>query len=201
MRSEGELDRLVARGGPGERAERGRIAVEPERGARLVELAGAEQRGGRGPGLAVAVAPVGRNLRAERDQVGQVGDGLDLFERCDADEPVRVEVVAEQDRRVEIGRSEEAGTAEVEEVALVDRLEPEREARLGERREDRLELTLVVGAQRGGPERALPPRPPRRSSPRAQLPKNSATASTVRSISGSPWASETNIASNCEGAT
>ena len=50
--------------------------------------------------------------------------------------------------------------------------------------------------------RATPHAPPRARSPaRDQGPKNSAAASTVRSISSSAWASETNIASNCEGAT
>ena len=42
---------------------------------------------------------------------------------------MRVEVVAEQQRRVVVGRVEQARRAVVDEVALVDRLEPEREAR------------------------------------------------------------------------
>ena len=49
---------------------------------------------------------------------------------------MRVEVVAEQQRRVVVGRREQARPAVVDEVALVDRLEPERVARLAERRED-----------------------------------------------------------------
>ena len=51
------------------------------------------------PGGAVAVAALGPQLRAERDQLGQVGDRLALATLRDADEPVRVEVVAEQQRR------------------------------------------------------------------------------------------------------
>jgi hypothetical protein len=43
----------------------------------------------------------------------------------------------------------------VEEVALVDRLQPERVPLLAERREDRLGLALAGGAQGVSPERAL----------------------------------------------
>jgi hypothetical protein len=61
---------------------------------------------------------------------------------------VGVEVVAEQERGVGIGGSEQPRAAVVEEVALVDRLQPERIAPLAERREDRLELSLLLGPQR-----------------------------------------------------
>jgi hypothetical protein len=67
---------------------------------------------------------------------------------------VRVEVVAEEERRVAVGRREQARSAVVEQVALVDRLEPERVALLGQRREDRLALRL--GGQRLVPEPAFP---------------------------------------------
>jgi hypothetical protein len=66
---------------------------------------------------------------------------------------VRVEVVAEQEGGVRVGRREQPRAAVVEQVALVDRLEPERVALLGERREDR--LALGVRAQRLLPEPAL----------------------------------------------
>jgi hypothetical protein len=56
---------------------------------------------------------------------------------------VRVQVVAEQQRGVRIGRREEARAAVVEQVALVDRLDPERVALLAERREDGLVLALA----------------------------------------------------------
>jgi hypothetical protein len=59
---------------------------------------------------------------------------------------VRVEVVAEQNRRVGVDGGEEPRPAEVEQVALVDRLEAEREARLRERGEDGVELTLILRA-------------------------------------------------------
>jgi hypothetical protein len=68
---------------------------------------------------------------------------------------VRVEVVAQQQGRVGVGRGEEPRPAIVEEVALVDRLEPQRVALLAERREERLELAFAGGAQRLLPEPAL----------------------------------------------
>jgi hypothetical protein len=71
------------------------------------------------------------------------------------DQPVRVEVVAEQERGVGVTRIEEARAAVMEQVALVDRLEAEGVPLLAERREDRAVLARGRGAQRLGPERAL----------------------------------------------
>jgi hypothetical protein len=68
---------------------------------------------------------------------------------------VRVEVVPEQERGVGVGGSEQPRPPVVEEIALVDRLEPERVALLAERREDGVELALLLGSQRGLPEPAL----------------------------------------------
>jgi hypothetical protein len=68
---------------------------------------------------------------------------------------VGVEVVPEQERGVGVGGREQPRPAVVEEVALVDRLEPERVALLAEPREDRVELTLLLGAESGLPEPAL----------------------------------------------
>ena len=133
-------------------------------GARV--LAAAERRGGRRPRLAVAGPAVGAELRADRDQRGQIGDGLDRSRVGDADEAVRVEVVAEQQRRVRVDRREQPRPAVVEQVALVDRLEPERVALLAERREDRLALRLRL--QRLAPEPALVGRLPRDRLPQIQ---------------------------------
>ena len=77
-------------------------------------------------------------MGAEGEELGKGADGLDVTERGDADEPVRVEVVAEEDARVAVVGAEEPRPAVVEEIALVDRLEPDGEALLRERREDRL---------------------------------------------------------------
>src|SRR5205807_6931392 len=112
-----------------------------------------------------------------------------------------VEVVPEQESRVAIGRGEQARPSVVEQIALVDRLEAEGEALFPERREDRLELALGGRAQAGLPEWALARGLAGDRVPEAAHSKNSAAASSVRSISLSPWASDTNIASNCEGAT
>jgi len=121
--------------------------------ARLLALA--ERRGGRGPGLAVAGKAVGAQLGAARDQRGEVGHCLDGSGLGDADEAVRIEVVAEQQRRVVVGGREQSRPAVVEEVALVDRLEAQRVALVGERREDRLLLAVVRGAQGVFPEDAF----------------------------------------------
>jgi hypothetical protein len=109
----------------------------------------------RGPGLAVAAQAVGSQLGAVGDQRSQVGDGFDRPRLRDPDEAVRVEVVAEQERGVVVGRRKQARAAVVEQVALVDRLQPERVPLLAERREDRLGLALAGGAQGVSPERAL----------------------------------------------
>jgi hypothetical protein len=59
---------------------------------------------------------------------------------------VRVQVVAEQKRRVRVLRREQARPAVVEEVALVDRLDPEGVTLLAERREDGVKLALILAA-------------------------------------------------------
>ena len=61
----------------------------------------------------------------------------------DAGDAVGVEVVAEQERRVVVARSEQARPAVVDEIALVDRLQPERVTGLAEGREDRTSLLLA----------------------------------------------------------
>jgi hypothetical protein len=71
---------------------------------------------------------------------------------------VRIEIVAEQEGGVGVGWVEEPWPAVVEEVALVDRFQPERVALLAELREDRLQLALAGRAQRFLPEPALAPR-------------------------------------------
>jgi hypothetical protein len=123
--------------------------------AQARSLAPAQGRRGRRPRLAVAGEAVGPQPGAERDQSRQVGDGLDRPRLGDAHEPVGVEVVTEQERGVGVGGSEQPRLPVVEEVALVDRLQPERVALLAEGREDRLELALLLGPQGGLPEPAL----------------------------------------------
>lgn len=178
----------------------------PLDGARLRPvLAGPESAHGRGPGRPVPVAALGTELGAEREELGEVGHGLDVPEGGDSHEPVCVQVVPEQDGGVAVRGVEEARAAVVEQVALVDRLDAEREALLAERREDGQGLAPPSREKRPSPERALPGRLLRdrleevaqRSCPR----RNSAAASTVRSTSRGPWAVDTKSASNCEGAT
>ena len=73
----------------------------------------------------------------------------------------------------------------MDEVRLVDRLEPERELVRRERREHRLPVRRL--AQRAGPDLALGARA---RDDRRQRPRTSTTASIVASISSSPCASE-----------
>jgi hypothetical protein len=71
---------------------------------------------------------------------------------------VRVEVVAEEERGVVVGRGEQPRAAVVEQIALVDRLQAEPVGLFGERGEDRVELSLELGKERLCPEAALPGR-------------------------------------------
>jgi hypothetical protein len=64
---------------------------------------------------------------------------------------VRVEIVAQKQSRVVVGRREQPRTPVVEEVALVDRLEPERVPVLAEAGEDGVALAFVLGPKRGLP--------------------------------------------------
>jgi hypothetical protein len=115
----------------------------------------AERRGRRRPGLAVARQLVGAQPRAERDQTGEVGDRVDGARLGDSHEAVRVEVVAQQEGGVGVRGLEQSRPPVVEQVPLVDRLQPEGVALLAQRREDGIGLTLVLRTQRGLPEPAL----------------------------------------------
>ena len=135
------------------------VECDPCLGAQLPCGAGGlaePQRGScRGPLLAVARKPVGARLGAARDERGEVGHGLDRPGLGDAHEAVRVEVVAEQQGGVVVARREQPRRPVVEEVALVDRLEPQCVPLLGERREDGLQLAFRLRAQGIAPEAAL----------------------------------------------
>src|SRR5262245_34109928 len=99
--------------------ERPRIVVETQRRARVVELAATKPRRRRGPDGAVARDLLCAQIRAQGDQLGQVVDSLDGAALLDADEAVRVQVVAEQERGVTVLRREQARAAVVQDIALV----------------------------------------------------------------------------------
>src|SRR5438105_2954697 len=153
--AEGPLKGAVPRGRAGGVRERPAIALVAQRRARVVEAAAPEKRRRRRPRFAVAVGAGGAHLRAQRDQLCQVGHSGHVLELGDPDEAMRVQVIAEEERRVAVAGREEPRPPVVEEVCLVDRLEPECEPLLGERREDGLGLPLGGRAQRRAPERAL----------------------------------------------
>src|SRR3954467_6034272 len=155
VRPERRLDRLVPRCRAGRLLEWLRVGMEPERGPRLVEHAASEERSRRRPQWPVTVRVLGAHLAAERDQLSEVRDGGDVLEGRDPRYSVRVEVVAEQERGVVVGRREQPRPAGGDEVALVDRLEPEGVASLAERREDGAAVALGIGQQAVGPQRAL----------------------------------------------
>ncbi len=150
------------------------------------------------PGLPVTLRLLRAEMCAGRDQLGERRHRVEVAGGGDPDEAVRVEVVAEQERNVSLRRREEARPSVVDEIALVDRLEPEREALRRKRPEDALALRL--GAQLLAPERALGRRLGGERVEERQSPKKSPTASAVRSMSSSECASETNRHSNCDGA-
>ena len=72
-------------------------------------------------------------MRAQGDQLGEVGDRAGLAQLRDPDETVRVEVVAEEERRVAVGGREESRATVVKEIALVDRLDREGMRRVRQR--------------------------------------------------------------------
>lgn len=142
MSPQSPLDGIVARRSTGKRIERCGIASTTERRAGLTQRPLPDMRCRCGPRCAVPGTPVAARLRAERDQLGEVGDGGDLTEGGDAREPARVEVVTEHQRGVAILGLEDPRPSVMDEVALVDGLEAEREARLRQRREHGLELAV-----------------------------------------------------------
>src|SRR5205085_10764524 len=133
---ERRLDERIPRGLPRSTLEWLRIVVQPERGATVLERGTPEQGGRCRPDRAVPCDRLGLEVRAESDQLGEVVDRLDGPDLLDPHESVGVEVVTEQERRIAVLGSEQPRPAEMQQIALVDRLDPERVARLGERRED-----------------------------------------------------------------
>ena len=138
--------------------------------------------------------------RAERDQLGEIARPPRPPALGDPDEPVRVEVVAEQQRRVAVGaaRTGAAGRS--------GRGSPRRSSRARARSARRRAARRPRSRSGLGPQRLAPRagsrprlvgdrRPEHVRREARQRPRPSG-----RSRS-SPWASETNIASNCDGAT
>ena len=149
MSSERALDRLRSGGLSRERDERLGVVA-------LLEHASAEERDASGPDRAVLLQALRPQLGAARDQLAHVRDGLHRTRGGEADEPVRVEVIAEKEDRVVIAGSKEPRTAVVNEVPLVDRLHRKDESLLGQGREDEHAVARAPGTQRLAPQGALP---------------------------------------------
>src|SRR6185436_7656161 len=99
------------------------------RGERRVDPVVARTRAGKtleGAGIA-GVAELGACLRAERQQLREVGHGGDRAGSGDEHQALREERVAEQERDVLVRRLEQPRASVVEEIALVDRLDADRE--------------------------------------------------------------------------
>jgi hypothetical protein len=142
--------------------ERGRVAVGREGLPRLRQLLfdSPEKRDRRCPSRPVTRLALRAQMGAEGEELGEVGDHSDVSFLGDAHETVGVEVVAEEDARVAVCRRKQASAPVVEEIALVDRLDPEREALVREGREDRKLLPFRLRPKCCVPERTLPLRLP-----------------------------------------
>ena len=114
MLDERLVDRLVAGRLAGNAIEQRGIGVKSERRPGVVQCATTEERRGRRPELSVTVRVLRPQLAAERDELREIGDGGDVVQRRDTSDAVRVEIVAEQERRVVVGRGEQARPAVVD---------------------------------------------------------------------------------------
>ena len=207
----------IAAGAPGspaehERLDGGVVRVDPvPDGARP----GAPQR------LATRTLAVGDEQRAERDQVGELADRLEVAERDEPLQPERVEPVAGEQREVGVGARHDARLAVMEQEALVDRLDEQLVLRRRRRSRGGRAAAIAAGerpAVAGGARRTAPrsgspsaatssarrssvliARPPPAPGARSIAANASAAAATVRSISAGPCASDGNHASNCDG--
>src|SRR4051812_4256689 len=175
------------------------------------------RRAGLPGGLGQLRSALGMRLRAERDDVRELGDGVEVPEGGEPREPERVEVVAGQQHEVAVLVVQEAAGRVVQQVALADRLDHERDVvatSLGPRagRREGAELRVVRRRRRPRAVERLRQQAALVAQRRAQAAQGhvgrdahesdanaAAAASTVRSTCSGPWASDGNHASNCDG--
>jgi hypothetical protein len=150
-------DRRSARRALGEAEERSAVGVLGQGGTSLGQplLDAPEQGDRRRPRLPVPGPALGAQVGTEGEELGELGHDAHVPLRRDPHEPVRVEVVTEEDARVAVRRGEKPRLPVMQEVALVDRLDADREPFVCERREDRQLFPLGLRTKCGGPERAL----------------------------------------------
>ena len=178
-----------------------------------VAIVGAVTDGAR-PGaperLAARAIATADEQRAQRDDVGQLADGVEVAERDEALEPERVEAVAGEQREVAIVAGHDPPGPVVQQEPLVDRLDQELVF-------VRVRLRARPGGRdpRRGHAVARGRRPLDRAAQRLALRRDdlaealerahastanaSAAASIVRSTCSASCASEGNHASNCDG--
>ena len=112
-------------------------------------------------GLGARGVALGVRLRAQRDHVGQLGDGLEVAELGETRETERVEPVAGQQRQVGVSARTTRPVAVVLQVALADRLDEQRV------------LVRAAGARAPGGDaaaRSAPSAPARSATARAEQP-------------------------------
>ena len=151
---------------------------------------------------------LGPCLRAQRDDVGQLAHRLQVAQRGQPREPERVEAVARQQRQVGLDRVEEARRAVMQQFALADRLDDERDLVLAPRparpRGDRRAEGAVGGGFGAQGRRDQVPLGEQGATDRGQRAQKAslnaaAAASTVRSMCSFVCASDGNQASNWDG--
>ena len=200
VRSTCRLDRDVAGGEARRIVELGWVAVLAERPAGLVEPAQPEPGGSRRPRLCL---PGRRPARAPGRTARSAPRGRARPRRCRWPPHGRDRVRRDSRRAAGRCRRPPGRTASGARSAGGS---PRRSSRRPARTRDRTAARrrgCARARSRGAttPPRAdSPPPPPRPACPRRQWPKKSPTASIVLSTSSSPWASETNMHSNCDGA-
>ncbi len=153
-------------------------------------------------------ATLGLRLGAQPDDVGELGDRIDVAQRGQAREPQGVEPVAGEQGEVGLDLGEQPRGAVMQQLALADGLDDEGDVGLvarrprarGSRRAEGA-VRARFGAQRLGEQAALgreggaDGRERRQGSSR----KAAAAASTVSSTCSASCASDGNQASNCDG--
>lgn len=162
VKRQGAGDRLGPGGAFRQLEEWSRVAVVREGSPRLRKplFDSPQKRDRRRPRRTVARLPLRAQMSAEGQQLGEVGHHADVSFLGDPHETVSVEIVAEENAGIPVGRGKQASAPVVEQITLVNRFDAECEAPIRERREDRKLLSFRLRQKCSAPERTLPLRLP-----------------------------------------